>query len=354
MAVTMADIAKVAGVSKNAVSLALRHDNRISVATRERIVQIADDLGYRKNPVMSHLMVELRRSRGVDFKRTFALVNGHPENRNLHEHPTLAAWVEGCRRRAAQQGYGMDEFWLHDPEMRPERLDAILGARGIQGVILVGTFRGRRMLEAWSPIWSSRACVATGVRTESPRFSYSCVDHHALVIEAVNRVTALGYRRPGLVVDQSVDLLVDGRFSAGFAYAQRRLPVEDRVPWLAHQSECENDPGIFDRWLKTHAPDVILTLHIDVRDWLEERGLRVPDDLGLVLLEGRRDAMRWAAMNQHNDEAGEAAVDMMIRGLQNGEFGVPEHPRATLITATWAPGDTVRDMKTLQPATRAR
>ncbi|MEZ5277926.1 MAG: LacI family DNA-binding transcriptional regulator [Opitutaceae bacterium] len=345
MAVTMADIAQAAGVSKNAVSLALRHDDRISAPTRERIVKIAADLGYRKNPVMSHLMAELRRSQGIEFKRTLGLLNGYPHSAEIHDHPTLAAWLAGCRHRAAQQGYGMDEFWLYDKGMRPERLDSILSARGIRGIILVGTFRQRHMPEKWSPIWETRSCVLTGVRTESPRFSYSCVDHHALIVEAVNRVVALGYRRPGLVVDKSVDLLVDGRFSAGFAYAQRQLPPSDRVPWLSDQEKAWEDPGVVDRWLEKHRPDVILTLHINVRRWLEERGYRVPRDMGLVLLERRLDAEGWAAMDQHNDEAGEAAVDIMIRGLQNGEVGVPAHPRAILITATWMMGNTVLDRR---------
>ena len=117
------------------------------------------------------------------------------------------------------------------------------------------------------------------------------------------------------------------------------------MPWLSDQEKAREDPGVGDRWLEKHRPDVILTLHINVRRWLEERGYRVPRDMGLVLLERRLDAEGWAAMDQHNDEGGEAAVDIMIRGLQNGEVGVPDHPRATLITATWLMGNTVVDRR---------
>ena len=48
----MSDVAKAAGVSKNSVSLAFRNDPRIPVCTRERILRIAEKLGYQKNPTV--------------------------------------------------------------------------------------------------------------------------------------------------------------------------------------------------------------------------------------------------------------------------------------------------------------
>ena len=46
---TIVDIAKAAGVSKSLVSLAIRNDPGVSATTRERILRIADELGYRSN-----------------------------------------------------------------------------------------------------------------------------------------------------------------------------------------------------------------------------------------------------------------------------------------------------------------
>ncbi|MVT27194.1 LacI family DNA-binding transcriptional regulator [Nesterenkonia alkaliphila] len=46
---TIHDVAEAAGVSKSAVSLAIRNQRGVSEATREHILQVAQELGYRSN-----------------------------------------------------------------------------------------------------------------------------------------------------------------------------------------------------------------------------------------------------------------------------------------------------------------
>ncbi|MDR1281730.1 MAG: LacI family DNA-binding transcriptional regulator [Opitutaceae bacterium] len=67
--VTLADIARRAGVSRVAVSYALREGTGTSAGTRERIRAIAKELGYRPDPGLTRLMARLhedRRARGQD------------------------------------------------------------------------------------------------------------------------------------------------------------------------------------------------------------------------------------------------------------------------------------------------
>ena len=79
--VTMAIIAEKAGVSKNTVSLALRHDPQIPPHTRKRIAKIAKSLGYTKNPVVAQLMTELRKAHPAGYRRTLALLNANLDQR---------------------------------------------------------------------------------------------------------------------------------------------------------------------------------------------------------------------------------------------------------------------------------
>lgn len=340
--VTMSVIAEKTGVSKNTVSLALRQDPQIPPATRLRIEQAARALGYVKNPVVAHLMTELRKTHPVGYQRTLALLNAHPDRDAFTRHPTIPAYVQGCRRRAESQGYRMDEFWLHDPELDGPRLNRILRTRGIRGVIIVGLMDETRLPRKFQSVWKSHACVVTGVRTHEPTLSFCCVDHHALVMQAVEAGLALGYRRPALVIDDGIDRLVERRFSAGMWVGQQALPPEQRLRPFYQVEQARKNPALFHAWLEETRPDVIFTLYSAVRRWVEARGLRVPRDIGLIQLEQRASTRDWAGMDQHNDRTGEAAVDMLISLLHNDEIGIPPHPRATLVGASWVPGRTIR------------
>lgn len=74
-AVTLREVAREAGLTKSAVSLALRHDPRIPPATRRRVAACARRLGYRRNAVVAHLMSELRRGTEAGPRATVALLN---------------------------------------------------------------------------------------------------------------------------------------------------------------------------------------------------------------------------------------------------------------------------------------
>jgi LacI family transcriptional regulator len=344
--VTLSDIAKKVGYSKNTVSLSLRGDPQIPATTRDRIRAAASALGYQPNAVVSHLMAQLRASQAPRFQAKLALVNANRDREALRNHPTIPTYVDGCERRAAGLGYGFDRFWLHDPTMRAETWIRVLRTRNIKGIILVGLMDQNRLPAHLRTVWENFPTVVTGVRTREPALSFSCVDHHNLTLTAVEHALTLGYRRPALVLDEVIDRLVECRFSAGFAAAQDALPQNRRVPAFRQLNAAWQNPKIFRTWLDRHKPDVLFTLYNVVFDWLKAHGVRVPADLGVIQLEWRASRPEIAGMNQHNDVAGEAAVDLVVSQIHNNEHGVPAFPRATLIGATWMDGKTVQNMST--------
>ncbi len=348
--VTLSDIAKKVGYSKNTVSLALRGDPQIPVATRDRIRLVSEELGYQPNAIVAHLMAQLRASQSPRFQAKLALVNANRDQNALHSHPTIPTYVEGCERRAARLGYGFDRFWLHDTSMRAETWIRVLRTRNINGIILVGLMDQNRLPAHLRPVWENFPTVVTGVRTREPALSFSCVDHHSLVLTAFESALALGYTRPGLVLDDVIDRLVERRFSAGFYTAEDELPQNRRIPVFRQLNAAWQNPKIFHAWLDRYKPDVVFTLYNVVFDWLKARGLKAPDDIGVIQLEWRASKPEIAGMNQHNDVTGEAAVDLVVSQIHNNERGVPSFPRATLIGPTWMHGTTVRTVGALQSA----
>lgn len=342
MPVTMREIAEKVGVSKNTVSLALRGHRSISVATRERVRAVADRLGYRPNALVAHLIAQLRSSRAVGFQAKLALFNAHRDPRALRTHATIPAYVAGIERRGAQLGYAFDRFWLHDPKAKAESLIRILRTRGIKGLIVVGLMDHNQLPPHLADVWAAFPTVVTGVRTRAPALSFSCVDHHDLVIHAFEKALALGYRRPGLVMDRRIDRLVEGRFSGAMLTAQQALPASRRVQAFLEVERARMDRTVFDRWFARHRPDVLLSLYNVVFPWLKALGRSVPDDTGVIQLEWRAGHAEISGMNQHNDFVGEAAVDMVVGQIHRNESGVPAFPRATLIGASWVEGKSVR------------
>lgn len=337
---TLNDIARSLGYSKNTISLGLRGSSQIPPATRAKIQAEADRLGYRPNAVISQLMAQLRSTRTRPLQAKLALVNANRDPDAFRTHPTIPTYIAGCEARAAKLGYGFDHFWLHDPALTADRWLRILTTRGIKGIVLVGLMDTTHLPPAMDKVWAALPCVVTGVRTRDPALSFCCVDHHHLALTAFERAIALGYKRPGLVIDDVIDALVERRFSAGYLTGQRALPREQQVP-IFHDVTGSRSTEPFRRWLDQRRPDVIFTLYNNVLAWLKSAGRRVPDDIGVIQLEWRDSRPEIAGMNQHNRVTGEAAVDMVVSQIHNNETGVQEFPRATLIGATWVDGASV-------------
>lgn len=340
--VSMRDVARRAGVSKNTVSLALRGDPQIPTTTKQRITRIAASMGYRRNPVVGELMARLHAGGSRRFQSTLALINANTDPHAFTQHPTIPLYVKGCRRRADALGYRLEEFWMHDSKVPAPRLVQIFNARGIPGGIIIGLMKENRIPQWFHPVVETFPFVVTGVRTCDPALSFACVDHHMVARRAFEKAIELGFCRPGLVLDHQIDALVDFRFSAGYRSAQQMVPARRRLKPFFAVASARGDHRIFERWLVAEKPDVIFTLYNEVRAWIEKAGLAVPEDVSLIQYEWRENKPEWPGMNQHNDLAGQAAVDMLVGMLHRGERGPPPFPLATLIGPSWAPAAQVR------------
>lgn len=339
--IALKDIAAKVGYSKNTVSLALRGDAQIPERTRRLIIKVADELGYERNAVTSQLMAQLRSTRSRQPAR-IALVNAYTHASAFTDHPTIPSYVRGAKSRAAHLGYETIEYWLNDPERRPTELVDDMLAAGIQGVLIIGLMNQNRLQARHHRLWEEFPCIVTGVRTHDPALSFACVDHHFLTLAAFNKALELGYQRPALVLEDMIDELVDRRFSAGYISGCERLPPERRVPPFFAIDAARCDPELFFRWFDRHQPDVLITLYNVVFDWLKLRKLRAPRDVGVIQLEWRDAEPHIAGMDQHNDQTGANAFDMVISLIHGQEKGAPAFPRAALTSPTWNEGSSVR------------
>ncbi|MCC5842984.1 MAG: LacI family DNA-binding transcriptional regulator [Verrucomicrobia bacterium] len=123
--VSMTELARLAGVTRTTVSLALRGNPRISKATRERIQTLAHEAGYQPDAEVSRVMSSLRR--GGRAPQTLVWVTDHSPCPKL---------CEALYAASGRLGYRLDAIRVDSPPILPARLAGILNTRGTNGVLL--------------------------------------------------------------------------------------------------------------------------------------------------------------------------------------------------------------------------
>jgi LacI family transcriptional regulator len=339
---TLRDVARAANAGVSTVSLALRDDPRIRPDTRRHIQETAHRLGYQTNALVANLMAQLRASRSEGARPSLALVNVSPSGRDLEDLPTFRAWQQAVRDRAHALGYDLAVYRLQEAGQSPAELQESLQADGVRGVILAGLSTGASLPHTYSLLWENYANVVLGLRPITPPLHFSCNDQYATAQECVYRLSERGYQRPGLVINPATDTVLEERFTSGFRAAQGRLMMGSSVPIHPFQPDREED---FRRWMDREQPDVLVTLHEEVRDWADHLGLRVPQDIGLAHLDCTQGGSgNWSGMDQNSHTVGVSAVDTVIGQIHRHETGVPTWAKCVLNASSWVEGETTRPL----------
>ena len=338
----MADVAKFVGVSKNTVSLALRNSPLISAKTKKKILAAANRLGYERNDTFSRFMSEIKMSGLRRYRETIALVNANENPDAFKSHPTIPTYVEGIRRAAEREGFAINEFWLFDPSLNSRSFERILRTRGIRGGVITGLMNNNRLPKKFCEIWKNFCFVITGVRTYEPTLNFAIADHFLIAYQATLQALRHGYKRPALVLDKTIDELIEGRFTGGFLRAQLSMPECDKIAPFFDVKQAAKDRGIFKSWFEKNRPDCIICLYNSARPWVEEMGLKVPEDVALIQLERRESEPEWAGLNQRNDLAGEAAIGRLSQLLYSApNCKAQREITATLVSPEWVESSTI-------------
>jgi DNA-binding LacI/PurR family transcriptional regulator len=336
--VTLRDLARQLGISHTTVSRALRNDRRITEAVRRQVRRAAREAGYQPDPMLAAL-AHYRRSK-IEHPITAGLawINTWPEPKRLRTFREFNLYWQGAAAEAARNGYRLDE--LNCPkDLSPGRLQEVLRARGIRGLLLPPTWAGD--IPDWGRLdWNDYSIVRFGYSIETPAVHLVSSDQLSNGLLAFEQMWQRGYRRIGMVM-WKLQGTRKVRFSAGYLYAQLQVPAKFRLPPLMlNEAGQPADERQLQAWLKQSKPDAILTDVSLLPNMLAKAGYRVPDDLGLATL-SVLDGGISAGIYQNSDEIGAAAVQQLISLIHHNQRGIPEIPRETLIPGRWVDGDSL-------------
>jgi len=322
--VSMREIADKAGVSIVSVSYALRGTPGVSGETRRKILAIADSIGYRPDPLLSHLMYHLRTRRAPMNPHNIAFLHWPQDS-------FRAQVLRGAKERAEKRGYEIDVIKMIEIGPSPRVLQRMLNARGVAGVIL-----GPSPVRDFSALldWSEYAVMLTSYSVISPPFHRVVANQYTATQLALRKLRERGYRRIGLVVPPWVEERVNNFHSVAFTWEAAQRGIK---PLL-----CYHDPKIHPSthvrsWYRANHPDaLVLCGPLDYEQVLcKTLGRATVDRLGIVSLNYETQCGNSMTVDYQPAVLGAVAFDQLINQIHRGERGIPEIQQTLSVEGRW-------------------
>ncbi len=327
--VTMQQVADDVGLTRAAVSLALRGHTSIPEKTQARVREAARRLGYRTNPLVSALMSYHLQLKPGRSGLTLAFVTSHPPDDPWTRYPAYVQMFNGAKQRANELGCRLEEFALS--QLTPTRVQGILRARGIRGV-LVAPLHGNHTV---FPVDISEfSAVGLGTSVVTPSIMRVASDHYQLARLAVAQCVELGYRRPGFAVSAEMSERLEHRLLAGFRQGVAEAGLTEVVPPLM-STRMVGISEFVPRWCERQKPDVVVFGTFD-RDCL----LKTPPEIGCVDLSVMDRNSQVSGIHQNLGRIGAIAVEQLLAQLHHNATGPIAEPQAHLLHGTWVSGQT--------------
>jgi DNA-binding LacI/PurR family transcriptional regulator len=326
--VRLVDVAREAGVSIATVSHALSGKGRLPEATRARVREVAERMGYEPNPAARRL----RGGRSGLIAVAFSLPDTLPVNVTDVDYFNQA--IRAATERALEHDYALvvgpptphAKVWLRIP------LDGVVVFDPVAGDPILADFRARNIplvVSGRDPAGGDDYCVDN--------------DHVAGTRLVLDHLAERGGRRVGLLAADLGDAFTADCVSTykGWSLERGAEPVVEMVsmPGLA-------DPGNADRLLR-HAdpPDAVYAteeaLGVALLRAAERRGARVPEDLLLAVAADREPAgadVPLTTLELYPARVATEAIDVLIELIE----GRPPNERERLIPTNLVVRDSTR------------
>jgi DNA-binding LacI/PurR family transcriptional regulator len=271
--VTIRDIAERAGVSKGAVSYALNGRPGVSDGTRERIVTIANELGWYPN----------RAARALSAARAEAcgLVLARPA-RTLALEPFFMEFIAGVEAELAKRSIALTLQLVRDVQDEIAVYRRWWGEHRVDGVLVVDL----RLDDPRVPelVRLGLPAVVVGGPLEHRELPSVWHDEASVVTEAVQYLAALGHTRIAHVAGVA-DFVHTAQRTSAFTTAVRDLGLEGEV--VETDYSAESGARATRKLLSSPSPPSAIVFDSDLLavtglGVAQQMGFSVPDDVSIV------------------------------------------------------------------------
>jgi len=312
------DVAKQAKVSVATVSRVFNLPDKVSLATRQRVEQVAQRLGYVANASARTLRTQRSRVLGVVLP---TLLN-----------PVFAECLSGIASTAAAAGYAILPITTDYELSQEDRAVNLLLAGNVDGMILVvsnpATSQALKRLQAAGMAYA----LAYNRHPDHPCIS---VDSEAAVSAVVTQLAKLGHSRIALVTGQLAASDRAQQRLRGYQRTMTRLKLKSaqiiEVPFVASALG-----DIRSLLMQRQRPTALVCsndlLAIRCIRAANMAGLKVPGDVSVVGFDGialgEDLTPMLSSVTQPNAGMGRCAVELLVQAISSGN---PLLPSASVV-----------------------
>ncbi len=271
--VTIRDIAERAGVSKGAVSYALNGRPGVSEDTRERIISIANELGWYPN----------RAARALSAARAEAcgLVLARPA-RTLALEPFFMEFIAGVEAELANRSVALTLQLVRDVQEEMAVYRRWWGEHRVDGVLVLDLRRDDPRIDELVRL--GLPAVVVGGPLENGELPSVWHDEAAVVTEAVQYLVALGHGRIAHVAGVA-EFVHTAQRMAAFTSATRELGVHGEV--VETDYSAESGARATRKLLSSPSPPTAIVFDSDLLavtglGVAQQMGFSVPEDVSIV------------------------------------------------------------------------
>ncbi|MCX7018040.1 MAG: LacI family DNA-binding transcriptional regulator [bacterium] len=312
---TIRDIARMAGVSRSTVSLAINDSPRINVQTKAHVLELIEKVGYRPNQAARNLVRQHTRT-------IFVIL---PQLAHVVSDTYFSESLSGILDVTTPHGYHL-MVEESTPEFKERGQALKLFRQGaMDGVLCVGGLTTDKfpveLFEAGCPVALVNSSLA-GV----PQV---LADNNDAAFRAVKHLYDLGHRRIAHIRGSEFVTTALDR-TAGYLRALKMLVLPMREEYLAQGYFDQGSGRDAMRWLLTarQRPTAVFSTNdmmaIGAMDAIREAGLRMPEDIAIFggddIQLARYIKPALATMRQPMDLIAQTACEMLLRQIKGGEY----------------------------------
>ncbi|MDP0497665.1 MAG: LacI family DNA-binding transcriptional regulator [Verrucomicrobiota bacterium JB024] len=343
MRVSLRAIAAETGLNVSTVSRALRNSSRVNAETRLMVQEVAEKLGYIRDPLLAAAMTFARKPDKPVYRETIAFLTFSDKN-DYTKTPWLRGVHTGVSEQAAKMGYSIEHCRISSQPERQFALGRQLLARGIRGCIVYPTTPDlEQRTVSINMNWDQIAGVEIGHALVSPVLPCVIRNQADDMQMMLSNLHKRGYRRIGLAVSRADE---EKRrwavHSACMLFSWQHAEVSYSAIFAGEDNYTRDS---FLRWLNREHPDVLIINGPGVLQWLSQAGIAVPHDIGLCRIDSDTTAKESGLVVDYV-RFGTTAVNQLVMTLERAST-VPtatESPGALTLSlpSTWHEGETLR------------